>query len=62
MLTAREGESDKPFTSAPLTWTLAQNPNDVWTEYPCTANEEPFHYENMSPEWKKQYETQQQQR
>jgi hypothetical protein len=51
----------KPFTSAPLTWTLAQNPNDVWTEYHCTANEEPFHYENMSPEWKKQYETQQQQ-
>ena len=51
----------KPFTSAPLTWTLAQNPNDVWTEYHCTANEEPFHYENMSQEWKKQYETQQQQ-
>jgi len=51
----------KPFTSAPLTWTLAQNPNDAWTEYHCTANEEPFHYENMSPEWKKQYETQQQQ-
>lgn len=51
----------KPFTSAPLTWTLAQDPNDVWTEYLCTANEEPFHYENMNPEWKKLYESQRQQ-
>src|SRR5206468_9732619 len=30
----------KPFTSAPHVWTLAQDPNDVWTEYICTANEE----------------------
>ena len=50
----------KPFTSAPLTWTLAQDPNDVWTEYHCTANEEPFHYQNMDPELKKRYESQQQ--
>lgn len=49
----------KPFASAPLTWTLAQDPNDVWTEYLCTANEEPFHWQNMNPEWKKLYESQQ---
>src|SRR6267142_3553691 len=29
----------KPFTSAPHVWTLAQDPNDVWTEYICTSNE-----------------------
>jgi hypothetical protein len=52
----------KPFNSAPLTWTLAQNANDVWTEYHCTANEEPFHYQNLDPEFRKQYETQQQPR
>lgn len=49
---------EKPFTSAPHTWTLAQSPSDVWTEYHCTANEEPFHYQNLSPEFRKQYETQ----
>jgi len=48
----------KPFTSAPLTWTLAQDPKDVWTEYLCTANEEPFHYQNLDPAFRKQYETQ----
>jgi hypothetical protein len=47
---------EKPFTSAPLTWTLAQSPEDVWTEYLCTANEEPFHWENMDPEHKENYE------
>jgi hypothetical protein len=52
---------EKPFTSAPHTWTLAQAPNDVWTEYQCTANEEPFHYQNLDPEFRKQYETQTQQ-
>ena len=30
----------KPFTSAPLSWSLAQDPNDVWTEYICTGNED----------------------
>lgn len=50
----------KPWVSAPHTWTLAQDPNDVWTEYLCTLNEEPFHYENMDPELKKKYESGQQ--
>jgi hypothetical protein len=45
----------KPFTSAPHTWTLAQRADDVWTEYLCTANEEPFHWENMDPEHKENY-------
>jgi hypothetical protein len=45
----------KPFTSAPQTWTLAQDPKDVWTEYLCTANEEPFHWENMDPEHRENY-------
>jgi hypothetical protein len=49
----------KPFNSAPHTWTLAQDSNDVWTEYLCTANEEPFHYQNLDQEYRKQYETQQ---
>jgi hypothetical protein len=52
----------KPFNSAPLTWTLAQDPNDVFTEYMCTANEEPFHYQNLDPEFRKRYETQQEPR
>jgi hypothetical protein len=30
---------EQPFTSAPLRWSLAQSPDDVWTEYLCTANE-----------------------
>jgi hypothetical protein len=47
----------KPFNSAPLTWTLAQDPKDVFTEYFCTANEEPFHYQNLNPEFRKQYES-----
>jgi hypothetical protein len=45
----------KPFTSAPHIWTLAQRADDVWTEYLCTANEEPFHWENMDPEHKENY-------
>jgi hypothetical protein len=45
----------KPFTSAPQAWTLAQDPNDNWTEYLCTANEEPFHWENMDPEHRESY-------
>jgi hypothetical protein len=30
---------EKPFVSAPMRWSLAQGPEDVWTEYLCTANE-----------------------
>jgi hypothetical protein len=31
----------KPWKSAPRTWSLAQDPNDEWTEVFCTHNEEP---------------------
>jgi hypothetical protein len=30
---------EKPFTVGPMRWSLAQDPNDIWTEYLCTANE-----------------------
>jgi len=46
----------KPFTSAPLTWTLAQDPNDLWTEYKCTANEEPDNWKNVDPKFREEYE------
>jgi hypothetical protein len=46
----------KPFTSAPHAWTLAQDPNDVWTEYICTANEEPDVYKNLDAKTKEEYE------
>ena len=46
----------KPFTSAPHVWTLAQDPNDVWTEYICTANEEPEVYKNLDSQTKQDYE------
>ncbi|HZJ30909.1 MAG TPA: hypothetical protein VFD21_05035 [Vicinamibacterales bacterium] len=46
----------KPFTSAPHAWTLAQDPNDVWTEYICTANEEPDVYKNLDQKTKQEYE------
>jgi hypothetical protein len=46
----------KPFTSAPHVWTLAQDPNDVWTEYICTTNEEPEVYKNLDQKTKEQYE------
>lgn len=46
----------KSFTSAPLTWTLAQDPNDVWTEYICTENEDPETYKNINQKDKDQYE------
>jgi len=32
---------EKPFTSVPHLWSLAQRADDVWTEYLCTDNEEP---------------------
>jgi hypothetical protein len=47
----------KPFISAPMIWTLAQDPSDVWTEYHCTANEDAFHYQNLAPELRKKYES-----
>ena len=47
---------EKPFTSAPYTWTLAQRPDDVWTEYLCTANEEPEFWENVDPKLREAYE------
>jgi hypothetical protein len=47
----------QPFTSAPLTWSLAQDPNDVWTEYICSENnEEPEAYKNMDQKVKDEYE------
>jgi hypothetical protein len=46
----------KPFTSAPHMWTLAQDPKDVWTEYLCTANEEPDFWKNMDQKTKDEYE------
>jgi hypothetical protein len=46
----------KPFVSAPHTWTLAQDPNDVWTEYICTANEEPDFWKNVDQKTKEEYE------
>lgn len=46
----------KPFTSAPHMWTLAQDPKDVWSEYICTANEEPEFWKNMDQKTKDEYE------
>jgi hypothetical protein len=46
----------KPFTSAPLTWSLAQDPNDVWTEYICTGNEDPEVWKDMDPKARDNYE------
>jgi hypothetical protein len=37
----------KPWTSAPRKWSLAQNPNDDWTEVFCTHNEEPEEYKKI---------------
>jgi hypothetical protein len=47
----------KPFTSAPLAWSLAQDPNDVWTEYICSENnEDPDTYKNIDQKTKDEYE------
>jgi hypothetical protein len=46
----------KPFTSAPHVWTLAQDPNDVWTEYICTSNEEPEFWKKVDDKTKEEYE------
>jgi hypothetical protein len=37
----------KPWTSAPRTWSLSQDPNDDWQEYFCTHNEEPEEYKKL---------------
>ena len=41
----------KPYIHVPRTWTLAQGPNDLWTEYLCTANEEPGYVEKLGAEF-----------
>ena len=46
----------KPFTSAPHKWSLAQHADDVWTEYLCTANEEPEFWKNVNSEHRENYE------
>jgi len=46
----------KPFVSAPHTWTLAQDPNDVWTEYICTSNEDPDIFKKFDEKTKQDYE------
>ena len=47
---------EKPFTSVPHVWSLAQRADDVWTEYLCTANEEPEFWRNVDSEHKETYE------
>jgi hypothetical protein len=37
----------KPYVHVPRTWTLAQSPTDIWTEYLCTGNEETSYMQNM---------------
>jgi hypothetical protein len=46
----------KPFHSAPLMWTLAQDPNDEWSEYICTSNEDPEFWKNVDQKTKEEYE------
>jgi hypothetical protein len=47
----------KPYIHAPRIWTLAQNPNDLWTEYICTANEEPVYMQKMDPTKRQEIES-----
>ena len=47
---------EAPFVSVPHTWTLAQASDDVWTEYLCTANEEPIYMQNMDPQQRQEIE------
>ena len=47
----------KPYIYAPRIWTLAQNPDDLWTEYVCTANEEPTYMQKMDPRQKQEIES-----
>jgi hypothetical protein len=37
-----------PWKSAPRIWTLAQDPNDEWSEVFCTLNEEPAEIERIN--------------
>src|SRR4029077_16921249 len=48
---------EKPFTSVPHTWTLAHMPNDNWTEYLCTNDEEPDFWKKVDPQYKRDYES-----
>jgi len=45
---------EKPFNSVPHTWTLAQRADDVWSEYLCTANEEPEFWKGLDEDKKKE--------
>jgi hypothetical protein len=48
----------KPFHSLPYTFSLAQRPDDVWTEYLCTGDEEPeLFWKKADPQYKHAYET-----
>jgi hypothetical protein len=47
----------QPFVSAPMRWSLAQGPEDVWTEYLCTNNEDPASFEELDAEYKEKYST-----
>jgi hypothetical protein len=46
----------QPFVSAPWRWSLAQGPDDVWTEYLCTANEDPALFEKTDQKYKDSYD------
>lgn len=48
---------EKAFTSVPHIWTLAQRADDVWTEYLCTANEDPDSWKNVDPKIREAYES-----
>jgi hypothetical protein len=47
----------KPWTSAPRIWSLAA-PDDEWAEVFCTTNEEPDFWKKMDPQFKQEYERQ----
>jgi hypothetical protein len=47
----------QPFVSAPMRWSRAQDPDDVWTEYHCTANKDADAYQTLDQEFRENYET-----
>jgi len=47
----------KPYVYGPKIWSLAQDPNDMWTEYVCTANEEPSYMQKMDPRQRQEIES-----
>jgi hypothetical protein len=47
----------KPYVYGPKVWSLAQDPNDMWTEYVCTANEEPLYMQKMDPRQRQEIES-----